>query len=34
MEALRGLALLLLCQAAGEALVHATGWPLPGRWSG
>jgi len=30
MEALRGLALLLLCQAAGEALVHATGWPLPG----
>ncbi len=30
MEALRGLALLLLCQAVGEALVHAAGWPLPG----
>jgi len=27
---LRGLALLLLCQSAGEALARATGWPLPG----
>lgn len=30
MSALRGLALLLLLQAAGEALVQAAGWPLPG----
>jgi putative effector of murein hydrolase LrgA (UPF0299 family) len=25
-----GLALILSCQLAGEALVHGTGWPLPG----
>jgi holin-like protein len=25
-----GVALILLCQLAGEALVHGTGWPLPG----
>jgi holin-like protein len=30
MQALRGLALLLLLQAAGEALTHALGWPFPG----
>jgi putative effector of murein hydrolase LrgA (UPF0299 family) len=25
-----GIALILLCQLAGEALAHGTGWPLPG----
>jgi holin-like protein len=30
MNGLRGLALLLLLQAAGEALVHAFGLPFPG----
>ncbi|MCR0983412.1 CidA/LrgA family protein [Roseomonas populi] len=25
-----GAALILLCQLVGEALVHGTGWPLPG----
>jgi holin-like protein len=30
MMALRGLALLLLLQAAGEALAHALAWPFPG----
>ncbi len=30
MLALRGLAWILLLQSAGEALVHLTGWPLPG----
>ena len=25
-----GAALILLCQLAGEAIAHATGWPLPG----
>ena len=25
-----GAALILLCQLMGEALVHGTGWPLPG----
>lgn len=30
MNALRGLALLLLCQAVGEGLIHLTRWPLPG----
>ncbi|MBP0494054.1 CidA/LrgA family protein [Pararoseomonas indoligenes] len=25
-----GAALILLCQLLGEALVHGTGWPLPG----
>jgi putative effector of murein hydrolase LrgA (UPF0299 family) len=25
-----GVALILLCQLAGEALAHGTGWPLPG----
>ena len=30
MEALRGLALLLLCQSAGEALSRLAGLPLPG----
>ena len=30
MQALRGLAILLLMQSAGEGLVHLTGWPLPG----
>lgn len=30
MLALRGLALLLLLQAAGEALAHGLGWPIPG----
>jgi holin-like protein len=30
MDALKGLALLLLFQAAGEAAAHATGLPLPG----
>jgi holin-like protein len=29
-QGLRGLAVLLLCQSAGEALARATGWPLPG----
>jgi holin-like protein len=28
--ALRGLAVLLLCQSAGEILARALGWPLPG----
>lgn len=30
MQALRGLAFLLLLQAAGEALAHGLGWPIPG----
>lgn len=30
MQALRGLALLLLLQAAGEALAKGFGWPVPG----
>lgn len=30
MIALRGFAILLLLQAAGEALTHALGWPFPG----
>lgn len=30
MNLLRGFALLLLCQSAGEALVRLTGLPLPG----
>ncbi|MBC7942232.1 MAG: CidA/LrgA family protein [Chitinophagaceae bacterium] len=30
MEGLRGLALLLLCQSAGELLARAFGLPLPG----
>jgi holin-like protein len=30
MVALRGLAVLLLLQAAGEALSHALAWPVPG----
>lgn len=30
MNALRGLAFLLVLQAAGEALTHALGWPFPG----
>jgi holin-like protein len=30
MEALRGLALLLLCQSAGEAAARGLGLPLPG----
>ena len=30
MNALRGLALLLLLQAAGEAITHALGLPFPG----
>ncbi len=30
MLALRGLAILLLCQSAGELLARATLWPLPG----
>ena len=30
MNALRGLALLLLMQAAGEGLTHLLGWPFPG----
>jgi holin-like protein len=30
MNALRGLALLLLFQAAGEGLSHSIGWPFPG----
>ncbi|CAN5317102.1 CidA/LrgA family protein [soil metagenome] len=30
MKALQGLALLLLLQAAGEALSHAFAWPFPG----
>jgi holin-like protein len=30
MNALRGLAILLLFQAAGESLTHALGWPFPG----
>lgn len=30
MMALRGLALLLLLQAAGESLAHFARWPLPG----
>ena len=30
MQALRGLAFLLLLQAAGEALAHGFGWPVPG----
>jgi holin-like protein len=30
MTAIRGLALLLLLQAAGEGLTHALGWPFPG----
>jgi len=25
-----GIALILTCQLLGEALVHGTGWPLPG----
>ncbi|WP_246417709.1 CidA/LrgA family protein [Muricoccus pecuniae] len=25
-----GAALILLCQLAGEAIAHGTGWPLPG----
>ncbi len=34
MNALRGLALLLLFQVAGEGLVHAVGLPLPGPVAG
>ena len=34
MNALRGLAFLLLLQAAGEALTHAFGWPVPGPVAG
>ena len=30
MDALRGLAILLLCQSAGEALARLAGVPLPG----
>jgi holin-like protein len=30
MVALQGLALLLLLQAAGEAIAHAFSWPFPG----
>ncbi len=30
MNALRGLALLLLLQAAGESLAHLLRWPVPG----
>ena len=30
MQALRGLACLLLCQSAGEAIARLTGAPLPG----
>lgn len=30
MNLLRGFTALLLCQAAGELLVRATAWPLPG----
>jgi len=30
MNILPGFTWLLLCQAAGELLVRATGWPLPG----
>ena len=30
MMALRGLAILLMLQAAGEGLVHSLGWALPG----
>jgi holin-like protein len=30
MTALRGLAVLLILQLAGEALAHALAWPIPG----
>jgi holin-like protein len=30
MNALRGLTILLLFQAAGESLTHVLGWPFPG----
>jgi len=30
MDALRGLALLLVLQAAGEGVAHALHWPVPG----